>query len=74
VSAVEVRCPVNSQGMMFKLLGTADAGIMPGNTIQITCGGCREAARRAGREVTAVLHEFNLLGELVHTEEILPGV
>jgi hypothetical protein len=66
---VEVRCPVNSQGLMFKLIGSPTAEIVAGNSIEITCGGCRDSGRREGRTVLRVVHEFNLLGELIGTRE-----
>lgn len=75
---VEVRCPVDQvrpdgvchPGKLFFMLRksgeqpTYDVG---GNLIQLSCPDCRKRLRRQGREVSRVIHAYNILGELVKT-------
>jgi hypothetical protein len=63
---VEFRCPVRPQILFMKWL-RGEGGVITGdNTLQIACKECRRLAKRAGMDVT-VLHEYNVLAELVRT-------
>jgi hypothetical protein len=63
-SLVEIRCPVN-QSRLFMKVGRPT--IVEGNLIQVACTDCRDTLRREGVEVSRVLHEFNVLGDLIET-------
>lgn len=67
----EFRCP-NQGGMFLKLLGTPDATVTETNTVQVTCRGCAKHYRESGHWATVftVVHEFNLLGEMLSTDII----
>lgn len=54
-------------GILVKLLRSGAATIAEGNLIEVACGECRRVARRAGQDVTLVLHRFGMDGTHIET-------
>jgi hypothetical protein len=63
---VEMRCAEHPHRMFGKLMQTAQATVVDGNLIEFSCPDCRKAAKL--KPPVAVLHRFNLAGDLVETE------
>lgn len=61
MSAVELRCVANHSRLLAKV---RNPHIVDGNLIEIAC---RDCAKATGAD--RVLHRFNVLGELIETEE-----
>lgn len=71
---VEIRCPVGPRKLLSKLiLENKKPHITNDNLIEFACFDCCRAARRKHPEVVRVLHRYNLVGELVESEEVYPG-
>ena len=71
--SVELRCPVGPQRLLAKLRaeGGSPRYVEGGALIELACGDCRRTARFQRRAVPdRVLHRFNIIGELVETEEV----
>ena len=62
----EMRCPSNPSRLLLKV---SSPRIVDGNLIEVGCRDCAKRARRDGREVALVVHRFNVLGELIESEE-----
>lgn len=62
-----IRCPVNTRRVFAKIRTDPQVSIGPDNAILFSCRDCRSARRAAGEQVRLVVHEFNLLGQLVQT-------
>lgn len=65
----ELRCPVGPKRLLMKVL---DSGGQPyvdpgSNLLELACSDCKRALRAQGRQVTLVVHRFNLIGELVES-------
>ncbi len=67
----DLRCPEGEAGM-GKLLGRTRPVFYTPGVIELACGNCARAFRRAGLDCSRVLHRYNLLGELLATEIIPP--
>lgn len=67
---IEIRCPINPQVLLTKLLFKGEkAHITEGNLIELACDRCKEIRRKQTGERMRVLHRYDLLGELVETVE-----
>lgn len=58
----ELRCPENPSRLFARLRGVR---VTDGNLIEVSCRDCRR-----GRFGVRVLHRFDVLGNLVETEEV----
>lgn len=68
---VELRCNVNPSRLLAKIRDPREgAQITDGNLVEIACDWCKQTARMRGRPVKVVVHRWNVLGELIETEEI----
>lgn len=55
-------------GILLRLLRTGAATIGEGNLIEVACTECRRAERRAGRDVSLVLHRFAMDGQHIESQ------
>jgi hypothetical protein len=73
-TVVELRCVANPLPAEGRLLGRiqsdSEPTVVPGNLIEVACRDCKRARVRDGEAVYAVLHRFNVAGELVETEVV----
>jgi hypothetical protein len=70
VTEVEIRCPVGSMRLLAKVLRSGEACVNEElNLIEFACHDCLRAQKRRapGREVSRVLHRYNVAGQLVET-------
>lgn len=78
VEEIEVRCPVPHKlpdghclpgKLLFKLRisGELPSFVHPDNLIELSCEDCAKLMRRRGRQVSRVLHRFDLTGALIET-------
>ncbi len=65
---VELRCEQNPSRLLAKV---NDPVVVEGNLIEIACTDCAKRRRRDGMMVRRVLHRYNVLGELIETEEVV---
>jgi hypothetical protein len=72
VDTIELRCSENPRRMFAKLLREADQPpiVAPGNLLEFACRDCTKQEREEDRDVTRVLHRFNIVGELVESEVV----
>lgn len=67
---VELRCP-NGPGdgrLFMKLLREGQGPVFTdGNLMEFSCGDCTRTLRKAGKQVTRVLHRYNFLGQMVES-------
>lgn len=69
MNEVEIRCPVNFGRLFMKMKLAGDQPhYVDGNLMEFACDDCKKQHRRAGDQVTRVLHRYNFLGELVESE------
>lgn len=66
---VDLRCPES----MGKLLGRTRPVLHADGVVELACNNCARAYRRAGLPAGAVVHRYNLLGELLATEITPPA-
>jgi hypothetical protein len=66
---VELRCPETAGKLLAKirLRGEQPSYVHPDNLIELSCDSCKAMRRRAGQQVTRVLHRYDILGCLVST-------
>lgn len=68
MKVVEIRCPNGPGRLLSKLLVKGDRPhITSDNLLEFACSDCRRALRFQGEEVTIVLHQYSLDGQLVQT-------
>ena len=68
MATVEVRCPVGPQRLLSKLrLEGKRPTYTADNLIEFACSDCKRTMRKAGYDVSLVLHHYNFLGEFVDT-------
>jgi hypothetical protein len=78
LSEFELRCPSDLPGrdgechpgrLLARLRnsGEQESYVHPDNLIELSCDDCRSRLRKAGRQVSRVLHRFNFIGELAET-------
>ena len=78
VEEIEVRCPVPYKlpdghclpGKLFlklRISGELPSYVHPDNLIELACEDCAKLMRRQGRQVTRVLHRFDMAGTLIET-------
>lgn len=62
---VDLRCPVSPR----KLFARMRTGmIVEGNVVEVACPECRRIRRKQGEDVRLVIHQYDVLGECVHTD------
>lgn len=66
MDAIEIRCPAVPLRLLLRL--GAPVLVDGANLIEIACRGCKTDYRKAGQEVSLVLHRYNVMGQLVETE------
>lgn len=65
---VEIRCPVNPQTLLTKLLLKGEKPhITDGNLIELACDRCKEQMKKKTGIAQRVLHRYDLAGTLVET-------
>lgn len=65
---IDVRCPENPRHLFLKLKRSGeDVPVLEGNLLALACDECKKQQRRSDPTVLRVVHEYNLLGELVTT-------
>lgn len=68
---VDLRCPITPIKLFAKVKAAdEDVLVLPDNVIEVACASCRKTLREQGRDVTYVLHRYNLLGECIETEVV----
>ncbi len=68
VREVELRCPVGPRKLFAKLrLAGESATVTPENLIELSCQDCRRRLRNENRDVSLVLHRFDIIGDLIET-------
>lgn len=68
---VELRCPTGPRKLFAKLrLEGAQPHVVPGNLVEMACQDCRRRLRSEGRDVSLVLHRFNIVGDLIETVSV----
>lgn len=65
---VELRCPTGPRKLFAKLrMSGEQPSVTSGNLVEMACQDCRRRLRSEGRDVSLVLHRFNIVGELIET-------
>ena len=68
---VELRCPVGPRRLLAKTVVAGEhPKIVEGNLVELSCDDCKRTLRQQGGPGLRVLHRYNLLGDLVESEEI----
>lgn len=72
---VELRCPTGPRKLFAKLrLAGEQPSVTSDNLIELSCQDCRRRMRTEGRIVSLVLHRYDIVGNLIETVIIEPGV
>ena len=75
---VEVRCPLGNKRLFGKLLvdpalKELSPRIVEGNLVEFACAECRKLLASKGEDVARVLHQYNIMGELVRSRLVRHG-
>jgi hypothetical protein len=79
---IELRCPVPLHpdqchgGNLLAILhaaGGKPSFVHPDNLIELPCPDCKRKRRKRGENIRAVLHRYDLAGELIETLVLLPN-
>lgn len=72
---VELRCPEDPRTLLGKTLAEGNRPpITEGNLVELSCRSCRYLLEEPGRgRPRAVLHRYDLAGDLVETEAVWDG-
>jgi hypothetical protein len=72
---IEIRCPNSPRKLLAILLRDGEKPkIVDGNLIELLCKDCRRLLKKSGREVSRVLHRYDLAGELIETVEMFDNL
>lgn len=65
MTAVEIRCPAVPLRLLLRL--GSPVLVDGANLIEVACRGCKTDYRKAGEQVSLVVHRYNVMGALVET-------
>lgn len=69
MTIVDMRCPNSPQRLFARVRAEGRRpAIVEGNLIEFACHDCKRDLRRAGEQVSLVLHRYDLAGTLIETE------